>query len=77
MYSELFFIYLLQAIVWDESLAGPVGLVAKYNVLKDHDVIKMFPLQSGRLPLTNVKNIIFITRPHLNLMDMIADNIHG
>uniref|UniRef100_T1I6S3 Uncharacterized protein n=1 Tax=Rhodnius prolixus TaxID=13249 RepID=T1I6S3_RHOPR len=65
------------AVVWDEALAGPIGIIAKYGLLKDHNVQKMFPLKSGKLPPTNVKNIIFISRPHLHLMDLIAENIHG
>ncbi|XP_039288228.1 vacuolar protein sorting-associated protein 33A [Nilaparvata lugens] len=66
-----------KAIVWDESLAGPVGLIAKYSVLRENQVEKMYHLRHGRLPSTNVKNIIFITRPHIHLIDMIADNVHG
>ncbi|KAK9500694.1 hypothetical protein O3M35_001912 [Rhynocoris fuscipes] len=66
-----------KAIVWDEALAGPIGIIAKYALLKEHNVQKMFPLKNGKLPATNVKNIIFICRPHLHLMDRIAENIHG
>lgn len=66
-----------KAIVWDESLGGPMGLVAKYDILQEHEVIKMYPLVGGRLPPADVNNVIFITRPHLNLMDFIAQNIHG
>ncbi|KAK4877889.1 hypothetical protein RN001_010395 [Aquatica leii] len=65
-----------KAIVWDNSLAGPVGLVAQYVVLKDYEVIKMYPLRSTPLPTTNVKHIIFITRPKLAFMDLIAQNVH-
>lgn len=65
-----------QAIVWDKSLAGPIGLVAKYSLLQEHEVIKMYPLTGGQLPPTNVSNIIFITRPDLALMDLIAKNVH-
>jgi hypothetical protein len=67
---------IFQAIVWDTSLAGPVGLVAQYSLLQENEVVKMFPLRAGRLPRTDVRNIIFITRPHLHLMDLVADNIH-
>ncbi|KAL7287732.1 hypothetical protein TKK_0018117 [Trichogramma kaykai] len=66
-----------KAIVWDESLGGPMGLVAKYDTLQEHEVIKMYPLVGGRLPSSDVTNVIFITRPHLDLMDLIAQNIHG
>lgn len=66
-----------KAIVWDESLAGPVGLVAKYDLLRENEVLKMFPLRAGHLPPSAVQNIIFITRPQLHLMDLVADNIYG
>ncbi|KAK5638912.1 hypothetical protein RI129_013207 [Pyrocoelia pectoralis] len=66
-----------KAIVWDNSLAGPVGLVAQYVVLKEYDVVKMYPLRAPPLPSTNVKHIIFITRPKLNLMDLVAQNVHN
>ncbi|XP_043266692.1 vacuolar protein sorting-associated protein 33A [Venturia canescens] len=66
-----------KAIVWDQSLAGPTGLVAKYNLLEENDVVKMYPLCGGKLPPTNVANIIFITRPQLHLIDLIAENVHG
>lgn len=67
-----------KAIIWDQSLAGPIGLVAKYNLLEEHDVVKMYPLCGGSLTLPpNIANIIFITRPQLSLMDFIAENVHG
>lgn len=66
-----------KAIVWDESLADLVILVMKPSDLREHDVTVMRPLRSGQLPSINVKNIIFITRPLLHLMDMVADNVHG
>ncbi|KAF5297028.1 hypothetical protein FQA39_LY12242 [Lamprigera yunnana] len=50
-----------KAIVWDNSLAGPVGLVA----------------QESPLPTTNVKHIIFITRPKLHFMDLVSQNVHN
>ncbi|XP_067911138.1 vacuolar protein sorting-associated protein 33A isoform X1 [Heterodontus francisci] len=64
-----------KAIVWDEYLTGPFGLIAQYSLLKEHEVDKMFTLKEGRLPAADVKNIIFFVRPRLELMDIIADNI--
>lgn len=52
-----------------------MGLVAQYSLLKEHEVVDMFPLRPGSLPVTNVKHIIFIARPKLNLMDLVADYI--
>ncbi|GCB64520.1 hypothetical protein scyTo_0007550 [Scyliorhinus torazame] len=63
------------AIVWDEHLTGPFGLIAQYSLLKEHEVDKMFTLKEGRIPPADVKNIIFFVRPRLELMDIIADNI--
>lgn len=70
---------LFKVIVCDSSLAGPIGSVATKNILQKHDVIKTIPLKPGRLMvnMSNVMNFIFITRPLLNLMDMIAENIRG
>ncbi|XP_076367418.1 vacuolar protein sorting-associated protein 33A isoform X2 [Tachypleus tridentatus] len=42
-------------------------------LLKEHDVISMCPLRQGRLPSSDVQNIIFLVRPNLNLMDLVAD----
>uniref|UniRef100_A0A8C7D3A7 VPS33A core subunit of CORVET and HOPS complexes n=1 Tax=Oncorhynchus kisutch TaxID=8019 RepID=A0A8C7D3A7_ONCKI len=63
-----------KAIVWDEYLTGPFGLIAQYSLLKEHEVEKMFTLKGGRLPAADVKNIIFFVRPRLELMDIIAEN---
>ncbi|OAD52769.1 Vacuolar protein sorting-associated protein 33A [Eufriesea mexicana] len=67
-----------KVIIWDQSLAGPIGLVAKYNLLEEHDVVTIYPLCGGSLTIPpNIVNIIFITRPQLSLMDLIAENVHG
>ncbi|BES98201.1 Vacuolar protein sorting-associated protein [Nesidiocoris tenuis] len=67
-----------KAIVWDDALGVPFGVIAKSSVLRDHNVLKMYQLNFGKLPvLKDVKNIIFISRAHEDLMDMVADNIHG
>ena len=42
---------------------------------QEHEVDKMFPLQPGRLPSSNVQNIIFIVRPQLALMELVAQNV--
>ncbi|CAH0549200.1 unnamed protein product [Brassicogethes aeneus] len=66
-----------KAIVWDPSLAGPVGLVAQSLVLREHSVTKMFPLRESALPESDVDHVIFISRPKLNLMDYISQNVHA
>ncbi|XP_022831603.1 vacuolar protein sorting-associated protein 33A [Spodoptera litura] len=63
--------------IWDEWLAGPVLLVAQYSLLKDHGVTEMFPLKPGNLPNISVKHIVFITRPKLHLMDLVANYIQS
>lgn len=72
-----FFLIHLQAIIWDESLSGPIGLVSKYTFLKERNVVKMLQLKPGTLPDIDVRNIIFITRPNLQLMNNIAENVHS
>ena len=68
---------IFQAIIWDEHLTGPIGLIAEYSFLRELEVVKMYPLKPGRLHPIAVKNIIFITRPEVHLMDCIADNLHS
>ncbi|KAF7278698.1 hypothetical protein GWI33_008076 [Rhynchophorus ferrugineus] len=65
-----------KTIVWDSALAGPVGLIAKYVLLKEYQVKKMYPLRPTPLPETDVDHIIFISRPKLHLMEYIAKNVH-
>jgi hypothetical protein len=49
-----------------------------FQFFKDRGVIKMFPLKSGRLPhVANADNIVFITRPEIDNMDSISDNVKG
>lgn len=67
----------LQAIVWDEALSGPVGLITKYALLKERGVVKMLQLRPGALPSLDVRHIIFIARPNPKLMDFVADNVHS
>ncbi|XP_038056680.1 vacuolar protein sorting-associated protein 33A-like [Patiria miniata] len=72
-----------KAIVWDDHLTGPFGLIAEYSLLKEHEVDKMFPLRPGRLPISAgsgqgsmiIQNIIFLVRPRLDLMEIVADAI--
>ncbi|MXQ81442.1 hypothetical protein E5288_WYG005811 [Bos mutus] len=64
-----------KAIVWDEYLTGPFGLIAQYSLLKEHEVEKMFTFKGSRLPAADVKNITFFVRPRLELMDIVAENV--
>ncbi|XP_046840595.1 vacuolar protein sorting-associated protein 33A-like [Xenia sp. Carnegie-2017] len=66
-----------KALVWDNQLTGPFGLIAEYSLLKEHEVDAMFQLQAGQLPKTvqHCKHIFFITRAKVSHMEMIADNV--
>lgn len=64
-----------KAIVWDQSLAGPFGLIAQYSMLKEHSTVKIYPLRLERLTFCDVKHLIFISRPKLHLMEMVTRNI--
>lgn len=66
-----------KALVWDNSLAGPVGLIAQYTILREHMVTKMFPLRPEPLPETNVDHVIFISRPKLHLMNYIGIHLNS
>ena len=61
-----------KSLVWDSDLTGPMNLIAEYSVLKEHNVMKMFSLTAGNLPPATSENVIFIVRPCLDNMDMIA-----
>ncbi|VVC35846.1 Hypothetical protein CINCED_3A007180 [Cinara cedri] len=67
-----------KVIILDEGLTRPIGLIATYSLLKEHNVKEVFILNSGKLSnfREKVKNVIFITRPILTHMDMISENIH-
>ncbi|XP_076181456.1 vacuolar protein sorting-associated protein 33A isoform X2 [Ptiloglossa arizonensis] len=70
-----YFVCSKNAIVWDESLEGPIGLIAKYSLL---NVVKPYPLRGGNLNVpSDIVNVVFITRPQIHLMDLIAENIHS
>ncbi|KAL1461047.1 hypothetical protein WDU94_012979 [Cyamophila willieti] len=65
-----------KAIVWDDPLTGPIGVLAKVRFLEERDVKRNFHLKAGNLPsIENIPNVIFITRPIVKHMDIIADNI--
>ncbi|XP_045606207.1 vacuolar protein sorting-associated protein 33A [Procambarus clarkii] len=64
-----------KAIVWDEKLAGTFSYVADYAFLRTHDVCKMFYITSSKLPPNNVAHIIFLARPHTQIMDLINQQL--
>ncbi|XP_077288870.1 vacuolar protein sorting-associated protein 33A [Arctopsyche grandis] len=64
-----------KSMIWDEWLAGPIGLIAKYGLLQEHDVTEMLRLQKNLTIPSNVKHVIFIIRAKIELIDLIADNV--
>lgn len=64
-----------KAVIWDPTLTGPMGLIAEYSILKEHQVHKMYSLNLDTLPPASSENVIFITRPSLTNMDIISDYI--
>jgi len=53
---------------------GPLGLIAEVPLLKEHGVEKIYHLVPGRLD-TECQNIIYLCRPSLSLMKLIAFQI--
>lgn len=63
-----------KTLVLDAALAGPLGLVAEMSLLRDHGVDKLFWLERGALSQAQ-KNIVYVCRPEISLMRIIADQI--
>lgn len=64
-----------KAIIWDEKLMGPIGLLAEYSLLKEHQVVQMFQLRAGKLPPVNAQHIFYLVRAKLSIMKIIAENV--
>merc|ERR1719474_901564 len=64
-----------KALVWDSDLTGPMGLIAEYSVIKEYKVQNMFSLSSVNLPPATTEHVIFIIRPRLSNIDIVADYI--
>jgi len=68
-----------KALVWDETLIGRFGLIVdQFKILQERQVDKMFMLEDlvkdgDRLKdsVKTIKNIIFVVRPKLDLMEKI------
>ncbi|KAL7412422.1 vacuolar protein sorting 33A [Mrakia frigida] len=65
-----------KTLVLDPSLAGPLGLVTDVSLLKHQAVDKMFWLEAGPLTVAT-KNIVWMCRPKISWMKVIADQIKG
>ncbi|KAK3911950.1 Vacuolar protein sorting-associated protein 33A [Frankliniella fusca] len=64
-------------IVTDGALGSVMGLVANKPMLKEHNIKSMFHLHPGTLPNSSSENTVFIIRPQLRFIDLVADNVHN
>jgi vacuolar protein sorting-associated protein 33A len=51
-----------KALILDPSLTGPLGLVVKFPVLRDHGIGKVYHLEPNPLTVTHDK-LIYLCRP--------------
>ncbi|EIM83622.1 Sec1-like protein [Stereum hirsutum FP-91666 SS1] len=63
-----------KTLVLDPSLAGPLSLVTEVSLLQHHGVDKMFWLESGPLSAVST-NIVYLCRPKIKWVKIIADHI--
>lgn len=59
----------------DRKLSGPISLVAGAKLLKDHQVTNIFYLDSDA-PTPSTASLVYLTRPDVKLMELIADHVH-
>lgn len=59
-----------KALVLDPTLTGPLGLVVKFSLLKDHGIDKVYHLEPSPLAVTHDK-IIYLCRPQQKNAEMI------
>src|SRR5205809_82206 len=59
-----------KALVLDPSLTGPLGLVIKFSLLKDHGIDKVYHLEPSALAVSHDK-IIYFSRPNQKNAEMI------
>jgi hypothetical protein len=65
-------------------LTIPLGLIADYKVLKERGIEKMMDLRDlkdaktlKKKDVQDISHIFFVVKPKLELMSLIADNIHS
>jgi vacuolar protein sorting-associated protein 33A len=64
-----------KALVLDPTLTGPLGLVVKFSLLKDHGIDKVYHLEPSPLAITHDK-IIYLCRPQQKNAEMILGTNH-
>ena len=77
----LYYAYIIavQVIVWDQSLIGPIGLVAEVPFLLEHGVFKMVRLPASRVSeidqYKEADEFLFFARPIPENVDLIVEAI--
>lgn len=64
-----------KGLVLDPQFSGPLGLIAEASLLREHGVGSIYHLLPGTLN-TDHKHLIYIVRPRVQYMKIIADHIH-
>ncbi|EIN14426.1 Sec1-like protein [Punctularia strigosozonata HHB-11173 SS5] len=64
-----------KTLILDPSMAGPLGLVTEVSLLKQHGVDKMYWLEQGPLSSVSTTAIVYLCRPKIRHVKIIADQI--
>jgi vacuolar protein sorting-associated protein 33A len=59
-----------KALVLDPSLTGPLGLIIKFSLLRDHGIDKVYHLEPAPLAVLHDK-VIYFCRPEQRNVEMI------
>jgi len=65
-----------KVMVFDSSLAGPIGQVVEMSLLRELGVDTLYYLAPGPM-VTQAKHVIYIVRPEVKWMRVIAEHIKG
>nr|CAG4713614.1 unnamed protein product [Naegleria fowleri] len=63
-----------KALILDDQIIGPLGIIAPSNLLKEHGVKKVHKLADQPFD-TPLKSVMYIVRPRMHLMKWIANQI--
>lgn len=61
-------------LILDPKLSGPLALIAQTSVLKEHGVENLFHLSADAVK-SDCTNVLYLVRPRMNLMKLIAGQI--
>ncbi|KAI8809867.1 vacuolar protein sorting-associated protein 33A [Cladochytrium replicatum] len=65
-----------KGLVIDQTVSGPLSLVAEFTLFKEHGVEKVYQMETPRID-TDCKALIYICRPKIHLMKRIAEHIRA